>query len=85
MNMKQRSPRNRMSRSTADLLFADIGMLALAMTTVWWLLASPIIPFHFNIPSLFIGAFVFGIPLGGIGILLNHAAARSEVKPQGRR
>jgi hypothetical protein len=67
-----------------SLLLEDIGMMLLCIATMWWVLASPVVPIEFSLQGLFLWAFITGIPLGSIGVILNHAAARSEAQKSRR-
>ena len=60
--------------SPAQLL-GDLAMMALCLTAVFWLLVSPLIPILFSEGALIIWTLLLGIPLGLLGIYLNHRAA----------
>ena len=55
---------------------ADAGLIVLATITVFLLLASPIITYVFSVEELLVWTFAAGIPLGLIGVILNHRAKR---------
>jgi hypothetical protein len=49
-------------------------MIALCVTAVFWLLVSPLIPILFTGGELALWTVVAGIPLGLVGVYLNHRA-----------
>ena len=79
MPVNRHLPHQRPNASRA-LLLADIAIVALCVTAMFWLLASPLIPIMFNLAGLILGTVVLGVPLGLVGVLLNHRAAASEAR-----
>ena len=81
-----RSPlRPRPAGVTTALLLGDLAMVALCVTAVFWLLQSPLIPILFSINGLVIWTLLLGIPLGLLGVYLNHRAATSTGPKRGKR
>ena len=78
--MYRRSPRQGRDASRAPLILSDLGMLALCITAVFWLLVSPLVPYDFTYhPGVFLALTIGGgLALGAVGIWLNHLAARAE-------
>jgi hypothetical protein len=72
--------RQRPTGVTPALLLGDLAMVALCVTAVFWLLQSPLIPILFSINGLILWTLLLGIPLGLLGVYLNHRAARSGPK-----
>ncbi|GEM_PF-5381241 len=69
----------RPTRPTAmSVILADCAMIALCVTAMYWLLYSPLVPIPFTATGLIVGALLLGLPLGSVGIILNHRAARSS-------
>ena len=66
------------------LLLGDLAMVALCLTAVFWLLVSPLIPIVFSEAGLVIWTLLLGIPLGLLGVYLNHRAAASPTPRRGK-
>ncbi|HEY8742307.1 MAG TPA: hypothetical protein VIU62_04365 [Chloroflexota bacterium] len=66
------------------LLLGDLAMMALCLIAVFWLLVSPLIPILFSEGELIIWTLLLGIPLGLLGVYLNHRAAASPRPQRGR-
>jgi hypothetical protein len=79
MPVNRQLPRQR-PKATPTLLLADLGVMALCVTAMFWLLASPLIPIMFTLTGLLIWTVVLGVPLGIVGVVLNHRAAESEAR-----
>jgi len=67
---------------TPALVLGDLAMVALCVTAVFWLLQSPLVPILFSIAGLVIWTLLLGIPLGFLGVYLNHRAAASSRGPK---
>ena len=67
---------------TPALLLGDLAMVALCVTAIFWLLESPLVPILFSINGLVIWTLLLGIPLGFLGVYLNHRAAMSSGGPK---
>lgn len=77
--MNRQLPRQR-PKAPQRLLLADIGVVALCITAMFWLLASPLIPIMFTLVGLLVWTVALGVPLGIVGVVLNHRAAASEAR-----
>ena len=66
------------------LLLGDLAMVALCLTAVFWLLVSPLIPILFSEGELIIWTLLLGIPLGLLGVYLNHRAAANPRPQRGK-
>lgn len=66
------------------LLLGDLAMLALCLTAVFWLLVSPLIPILFTEGELLLWTLLLGIPLGLLGVYLNHRAAAAPAPRRGK-
>lgn len=75
--VNRRQLRPRATGITPALILGDLAMVALCLTAIFWLLVSPLIPILFTEGELAIWTFVLGIPLGLVGVYLNHRAANS--------
>ena len=69
---------------TPTLVLADLAMVALCITAAFWLLQSPLVPILFSAGGLIIWTLLLGIPLGMLGVYLNHRAATSPSPPRVR-
>ena len=69
---------------TPALLLGDVAMVALCLTAVFWLLVSPLIPILFSEGELVIWTLLLGIPLGLLGVYLNHRAAANPAPRRGK-
>jgi hypothetical protein len=69
---------------TPALVLGDLAMVALCVTAVFWLLQSPLVPITLfsSIAGLVIWTLLLGIPLGFLGVYLNHRAAASSRGPK---
>lgn len=67
---------------TPALVLGDLAMVALCVTAVFWLLQSPLVPILFSLSGLVIWTLLLGIPLGFLGVYLNHRAAASSSGPK---
>lgn len=56
-------------------------MVTLCVTAVFWLLVSPLTP-PVNQAQLIALTFGLGVPLGLVGVALNHWVQRDEARPR---
>ena len=76
--MRLKPPAGRRGPATPTmLLLGDVAMLALCLTAIFWLLVSPLTP-NVNADQLIGLTLAFGLPLGLVGVWLNHWAARDD-------
>ena len=66
------------------LLLGDLAMIALCLTAIFWLLVSPLIPILFTEGELLLWTLLLGIPLGLLGVYLNHRAAAMPTPRRGK-
>jgi hypothetical protein len=58
------------------LTIADLMMVMLCSLTSFWLLASPLVPYAFDLGQFCVACLALTIVLGLIGVKLNHLASR---------
>lgn len=79
-----RQLRPRPSKTTLNLVLGDLAMMALCITAMFWLFVSPLIPILFTEGELALWTLVAGIPLGLVGVYLNHRAVDANVGKRNR-
>jgi len=67
------------------LLERDILAVLLSIDTIFMILILPnVVPINYDLgqPAIYVTTLLFGLPLGAVGVWVNHRAARQTAKSE---